>query len=415
MILKKNPRLQKVIKRTESFCDNAAEIESDSILYGIQETRNSKSIPVIALEKELDLKLDGGSYLTRFTADGRFLLIAGSKGHVSGLNWQTKNLRFEQNFNEMIYDATWLQNETMFAVAQKKYTFIYDHHGAELHRLKKHTDVRHLEYLRHHYLLATSSLGNILRYHDISTGILTTEMNTKNGAAVCMKQNSQNGVINLGHASGTVTFWSPATQIPLAKMYCHKGPVSAMAVDFEGMLMATAGSDGQIKLWDLRNFSKSHVFNLSMPASSLDFSQKGYLVAGYSNRLSIWRSDDFETKRPSTGFKLGNCTVKETRFCPFEDYLGIGHSSGAKIIMAANSCIEAFDSSEINLYATKKQRQELEVRSLLDKLAPETIQLDTSTILEINKKEAEIQEQEPIKRKRPRAGISALDRFIRNE
>jgi hypothetical protein len=43
----------------------------------------------------------------------------------------------------------------MFAVAQKKYSYIYDSDGMELHCLKKHIDVHCLDFLPFHYLLVS--------------------------------------------------------------------------------------------------------------------------------------------------------------------------------------------------------------------------------------------------------------------
>lgn len=39
---------------------------------------------------------------------------------------------------------------------------------------------------------------------------------------------------------------------PLVKMLCHEGPVRSIACDKMGQYMATSGSDGRVKIWDLR-------------------------------------------------------------------------------------------------------------------------------------------------------------------
>lgn len=43
----------------------------------------------------------------------------------------------------------------MYAVAQKKYAFIYDQNGVELHRLKSIVEPTRLEFLPYHWLLAS--------------------------------------------------------------------------------------------------------------------------------------------------------------------------------------------------------------------------------------------------------------------
>ena len=51
--------------------------------------------------------------------------------------------------------SSFLLDHSQYAVAQKKYVFIYDRDGVELHRLKSHIEPTCLEFLPFHWLLAT--------------------------------------------------------------------------------------------------------------------------------------------------------------------------------------------------------------------------------------------------------------------
>lgn len=96
-----------------------------------------------------------GPYDVDYTRNGRTLLVAGRKGHVAAMEWRAGKLACELQLGETVRTARWLHNEHYFAVAQKKYVYIYDRVGVELHCLKKHIEVTAMEFLPYHFLLAT--------------------------------------------------------------------------------------------------------------------------------------------------------------------------------------------------------------------------------------------------------------------
>lgn len=96
-----------------------------------------------------------GPYAVDYTLNGRHLLFGGRKGHVAAMDWREGKLHCELQLRETVRAVRWLHNESMFAVAQKKYLYIYDKQGLELHCMRKHLEITHMEYLPYHFLLTT--------------------------------------------------------------------------------------------------------------------------------------------------------------------------------------------------------------------------------------------------------------------
>ena len=134
-------------------------LEPEGELEKTYKVRQDDILPDVAVEtakKGFELKLeDLGPYLVDYTRNGRGLMLAGRKGHVASMDWRKGSLKTELQLGETVRDARWLHNDQYFAVAQKQYVYIYDQAGVELHCLKKHIEVTHMEFLPYHFLLAT--------------------------------------------------------------------------------------------------------------------------------------------------------------------------------------------------------------------------------------------------------------------
>lgn len=125
--------------------------------YKVRQDEIKANIGIETAKKGFELKLeDLGPYRADYTRNGRSLLLAGRKGHVATMDWRSGKLGCELQLKETVRDAKWLHNDQYFAVAQKKYVYIYDHSGLELHCLGKHVEATHLEFLPYHFLLASA-------------------------------------------------------------------------------------------------------------------------------------------------------------------------------------------------------------------------------------------------------------------
>ncbi|CAH9082467.1 unnamed protein product [Cuscuta epithymum] len=350
--------------------------------WRIKQEAIGREVDISSARNQYDIVLpDLGPYTLDFTPSGRHMALAGRKGHLAIVDMKTLNLVRELQVRETVRDVVFLHNELFFAAAQKKYPYIYNRDGTELHCLKEHGPVLKLQFLKNHFLLASVNKFGQLHYQDTTTGLMVGNYRTGLGRTDVMKANPFNSVITVGHSGGTVSMWKPTSAAPLVKMLCHHGPVNALAFHSNGNLMATAGMDRKIKIWDLRKFEV--VQTLHGHAKTLDFSQKGLLACASGSIIQIHGDLSGSHKnltRYMTHSMAKGYQTQKVVFRPYEDVLAIGHSAGWSSILIPGSGEPNFDTWVANPYETIKQRREKEVRSLLDKLPPETIMLDPTKI-----------------------------------
>ncbi|WVF72347.1 hypothetical protein IAT40_007162 [Kwoniella sp. CBS 6097] len=351
------------------------------------------SVGVGVSGKKFDLKMeDMGTYRVDYSRNGRHLAIASSKGHIATFDWQAGKLHSEIQLRESVRDIKFLQSESFIAVAQKKYVFIYDQDGVELHKLKQHIDPTHMEYLPYHYLLSTVGHAGYLKYHDVSTGVMLTQIPSHLGSPHSMAQNPHSAIIHLGHANGTMTLWSPNMTTPHVKLLAHRGPVNGIAVDpsesSAGRYVATSGMDGVVKIWDGRMWGKEvRSWKVRNQITTLGYSGMGMLSVGGKSGVTIYRDLQTNTHRTPTPYltlPLPSLTASATKFCPFDDLLCVGHEKGISSLLVPGAGEPNFDSAEADVYETYSRRRERDVRGVLEKIRPELITLDTDFLGHVN-------------------------------
>lgn len=142
-----------LLENTSGFLEPENELERT---YKVRQDDIRQDVPIETAKKGFELKLDAlGPYVCDYTRNGRDLLLAGRKGHVASMEWRDGKLGCELQLGETVRDVKWLHNNQYFAVAQKKYVYIYARDGVEIHCLKKHIEVTNMEFLPFHHLLAT--------------------------------------------------------------------------------------------------------------------------------------------------------------------------------------------------------------------------------------------------------------------
>jgi len=329
----------------------------------------------------------------------------------------------ELQLQQTVFDAKFLHNDTLFATAQEKYTYIYDHKGTEIHCIKRHERPYRLDYLPYHFLLTTVGHSGWIKWHDISTGEFVSGHSAGHGPTHVLKHNPTNAVSHLGHTNGVVTLWSPTSAKALVSMFCHKGPITDLSIDREGHYMATASLDGLLKVWDLRKFTLLQTYKTEHPVNSLDYSERGLLAMGLGRSVQVLR--DVHSRpgdmtylthtvtTPSLALPGGGSVTARTNalasslsvssvcFRPLEDVLAIGHSHGVSTIVVPGSGEANFDSFENNPFMNPKQRREYEVQNLLNKLRHDMIGLESSFIGSVD-----VNPEELVKERREMAALA---------
>lgn len=405
-----------LLEHSEGFLQTENELERT---YKVTQKEIKKDIGIQTAEKGFELKLDNlGPYVADYSRNGRDLLLAGRKGHIATMDWREGRLGCEIQLNETVRDAKWLHNSLSFAVAQKRYVYIYDSNGVEIHRLEKHVDITHMEFLPYHYLLTTIGNPGWLRYTDTSTGQLIAEMSTKMGAPSSFCLNPYNAIMHVGHANGQVSLWSPNTSLPLVKLLAHRGPVRDLAVDREGRYMVTTGQDLKMSVWDIRMFKEVNRYFTRQPGVSVSISDRNLTAVGWGTQTSIWRGlfdkaiEDIEmqpkVQAPYMAWGGEGQRIERVRWCPFEDLLGVSHDKGFSSVIVPGAGEPNFDALEINPYENKRQRQEGEVRSLLNKLQPGTISLDPTFVGKLDQRSHDQRKQDQDLDKKPEDIIEKL-------
>ncbi len=179
--------------------------------------------------------------------------------------------------------------------------------------------------------------------------------------------------------------------------------------------MVSTGQDLKMSVWDVRMFKEVNSYFTRQPASSVAISDRGLTAVGWGTQTSIWRGlfsksslEQEKIQSPYMAWGGDGKRIEQVRWCPFEDLLGVSHNAGFSSIIVPGAGEPNFDASEVNPYENAKQRQEAEVKSLLNKLQPEMISLNPDYIGNLDLLSAEQRRAEKDLDKKPANPISDI-------
>ncbi|ORD97182.1 WDR46 [Hepatospora eriocheir] len=321
-------------------------------------------------EKAFDLYFDEDDhYRSVYSRDGTYVLCYGSRGYVSSLNVQNMTDSFEKNFDDFIRCGTYLHNENNIAISQKKNLFIYNNSGVEVHCVREIKESNKLEFLPYHFLLACVNKKGIT-YLDTSIGKIVSKIDCRNEEIV----GSMDGVIYLGHNDGTVTLHAPIQDEYLMKIKTGNDLVD-IATSYNYLYTSTSNS---IKQFDLRNYFKE-LKTIKKSGGKLATTSKEY-ISTYRNK----NIDVFDTKLNLIhNTKLAE-SINSVSFNSFEDICVATTRKRVKFLLFPGTADVNFDTREISPFLTKKQKQEREVKMLLEKIPPEMISYNSEVFSNFN-------------------------------
>ncbi|KAG9139722.1 hypothetical protein Leryth_016668 [Lithospermum erythrorhizon] len=115
---KASAKTEKYLGPTEGGC---LESEGFEKTYTILQSSILKEVPILSARNQYDIVLpDFGPYSLDFTASGRYMTVAGRKGHLAIVDMKDMSVIKEFQVRETVRDVVFLHNELFFAAAQKK-------------------------------------------------------------------------------------------------------------------------------------------------------------------------------------------------------------------------------------------------------------------------------------------------------
>jgi WD40 repeat protein len=131
----------------------------------------------------------------------------------------------------------------------------------------------------------------------------------------------------VGTDAGTLSLWDEGTLRRTRSLArAHASGVTSMAFTSNGRLLATGGSDGRVRVWNVSDGQRLKDFRVDSPVIRVAFSEDGGMVAAATEKgvLSIWGTDAGALLHQLTGVSSANPRIALKR----DGTLTIGDGQG---------------------------------------------------------------------------------------
>lgn len=236
-----------------------------------------------------------------FTRDGKQLLIGGGRHSHSGCAVLVDIATGERITKvgdelDIVLAADISPDKSRIAIAgPQKIVRIFDSlTGEKLLDLKKHTDwIYSLRYSPDGILLASGDRSNGLILWEADTGNLYSQYNSHKGAVRSLDFRPDSNVLASGSLDGTIKLWDLFENKEIRSWNAHGGGVTSIAYCNDG-LVASAGRDARIKLWNADASLKQQFTGLSESALEVAITGDAARIAGgdWNGKVQLWNVAD---------------------------------------------------------------------------------------------------------------------------
>lgn len=177
--------------------------------------------------------------------------------------------------------------------------------------------------------LASGATDHTIRLFDLSRGVELGELQEHQDSVSSLQHWGETSLVTAS-SDGQIIVWRCGDYEILLKFRGHKAAVNCLAIHFSGRMMASAGRDGRLQLWDLtRGTSAAHLETKEI-VDALEWSPSGKQIAALSaGELQVVTVDSCKvaTFRDPSSSGLMRVSLLAVVFLA-EDVLALGDGKG---------------------------------------------------------------------------------------